>query len=218
MIPANQNQNPNAQIINRFPSNSNINPFIPLQQQSNINKGIAFKKINKIQQPLVNQSKTPIKQGRYGIKSQNGQFILNNNINPNQINQIQKNPMLVSQQVKQIPATSPLDIKRLNSANVLNNFQNNLIRENASPRKMAPMKMNVINGQVQKIPLENIRGNRLANQVALRTIPNGINNNNAQILLRARNGISPITQRVGARPQMMVLNNNNRILVPVNPY
>ena len=216
LIPVNQNQNPNAQIINKFPTNPNI----PQQQQNFIHKAITFKQNMPIQQPLGSQSKTPLKVNQYAIKAQNGQILLNRNIiNTNQINlnqgainQIQKNTM--SQPIKQLSA--PLGTKKVCSDNLLNKF-NTIEGRDHSPRKMVP----VINRQVANAPIDNLNGNRYGNQVALRTLPNEVNNNNLnnnpRFILRARNGVSPIIPRVVTpRPPMMVLQNNNRIFVPIN--
>ena len=216
LIPVNQNQNPNAQIINKFPTNPNI----PQQQQNFIQKAITFKQTMPIQRPLVNQSKTPLKVNQYAIKAQNGQMLLNrNNINPNQINlnqgainQIQNNA--ISQPIKQISA--PIGNKKICSDNLLNRF-NTLETRDHSPRKMVP----VINRQIANVPINKLNGNRLGNQVALRTIQTEANNNNLnnnpRFILGGRNGLSPIIPRVATpRPPMMALQNNNRIFVPIN--
>ena len=221
-IPVNQNQNPNAQFINQLPINPNMNQMIatnnPQQQQNFIHKAITFKQTMPVQQPIVNQSKTPIKNNRYAIKAQNNQILLNkNNINQNQnqiklnqglINQIQKNTM--SQPTKQLAV--PLGAKKICSDNLLNKF-NTVEGRDITPSKMVQVK----NRQVANISISNLNGNRLGNQAGLRTIQTVGNNNNPRVLLQARNGISPnIPRVVSSRPPMMVLKTNNRILVPIN--
>ena len=188
----------------------------PQQQQNFIHKAITFKQTMPVQQPIVNQSKTPIKNNRYAIKAQNNQILLNkNNINQNQIklnqgliNQIQKNTM--SQPTKQLAV--PLGVKKICSDNLLNKF-NTVEGRDTTPSKMVQVK----NRQVANISISNLNGNRLGNQAGLRTIQTVGNNNNPRVLLQARNGISPnIPRVVSSRPPMMVLQNNNRILVPIN--
>ena len=94
----------------------------------------------------------------------------------------------------------------------MNQFQKVESGENkASPRKMMPI-------QMQKMPIGNIKGNNMGNKVGLSMMQNNLSNNNGRVLLRVRNGVSPISARVGARPVMMVVNTNNRLLVPTMPY